>query len=199
MRRKLLPLVSLLAFGTLAACGTTNYADTDHVVPAPSAAQTLKPPPTKPLSATGATAATGATTPAVTIPTSGPLSTAPKLAAPTTPAPTKLVIKDLIVGTGAEAKDGDEVTVDYVGALYKGAKVFNAWGGTDQPFPFQLGVGDVIKGWDQGVVGMRVGGRRELIVPSALGYGAAGGGAAIPPNSALIFVIDLLKVTPASS
>jgi peptidylprolyl isomerase len=110
-----------------------------------------------------------------------------------------LVTKDLITGTGAVAADGDELTVDYVGALYKTGKVFDAsWlhgGPKGQPFPFQLGVHAVIPGWDEGLVGMRVGGRRELIIPAALAYGAQGSGSTIPPNSPLIFVVDLLAVS----
>jgi peptidylprolyl isomerase len=104
----------------------------------------------------------------------------------------------LITGTGAAAADGEELTVDYVGALYKTGKQFSAsWTGahTGQTFPFELGVGSVIPGWDQGLVGMRVGGRRELIIPASLAYGKAGGGSAIPPNSPLIFIVDLLAVS----
>jgi peptidylprolyl isomerase len=112
------------------------------------------------------------------------------------------VKKNIIVGTGTEAKAEDELTVDYVGALYKNGKIFDAsWshgGPKGQPFQFELGVGDVIPGWDKGIVGMRVGGRRELIIPASLGYGATGSGSTIPPNSALIFIVDLLAVSPAS-
>jgi peptidylprolyl isomerase len=200
MRYRLLPLLSLLAVGTLAACGSNN-ADTEHIIPAPSAAQTIKPPKTKPATAS-TTPTTGATTASVNVPSSGPLSVEPKITVPSTPAPKTLVTKDIIVGTGAEAKAKDEVTVDYVGELYKTGKVFDAsWshgGPKGQPFPFELGVGQVIKGWDQGVAGMRVGGRRELIIPASLGYGATGSGSTIPPDSPLIFIVDLLQVTPAS-
>ena len=193
MRSRLLPVASLLAAGTLAACGSTNYADTDHIIPAPSGAQTLKPPKTKPLT----TPSTAATTPTVTTPKSGPLSVEPTIKAlPSTPAPKTLVTKNLIVGTGTEAKTGDELTVNYVGALYKTGKVFDASWNRHETFQFQLG-GDVIAGWNQGIVGMRVGGRRELIIPSSLGYGTAGSGSAIPPNSPLIFIVDLLAVTPS--
>jgi peptidylprolyl isomerase len=136
---------------------------------------------------------TSATTTAKT-PTSGPLSTEPKVTPPSGPAPTKLVTKDLIVGTGAEAKAGDTVTVNYVGVLYKGGKEFNASWETKEPFTFALGKGQVIKGWDQGIVGMKVGGRRELIIPSSLAYGAAGSPPKIPANAPLVFVVDLLSV-----
>jgi peptidylprolyl isomerase len=191
MRSRLLPIASLLAVGTLAACGSTNYADTNHIIAAPSAAQTLKPPKTKPVT----TPSTAATSPTVATPKTGPLSTEPTITPPSTPAPKTLVTKDLIVGNGTEAKTGDELTVNYVGALYKTGKVFDASWNRHETFPFQLG-GDVIQGWNKGIVGMRVGGRRELIIPSSLGYGTAGSGSAIPPNSPLIFIVDLLAVTP---
>jgi peptidylprolyl isomerase len=137
------------------------------------------------------TPSTPASTPATT-PTSGPLSKEPTVRPPSGAAPSKLVVKDLIAGTGPEAKSGQTVTVNYVGILYKGGKEFDASWKRKEPFSFALGEGKVITGWDQGVVGMKVGGRRELIIPAPLGYGAQGSGSAIPPNAPLIFVIDLL-------
>jgi peptidylprolyl isomerase len=134
-----------------------------------------------------------ATTTAKT-PTSGPLSKEPKVTPPSGPAPAKLETKELIAGTGAEAKAGDTVTVNYVGVLYKGGKEFNASWETKEPFTFVLGKGQVIKGWDQGIPGMKVGGRRELIIPAALAYGAAGSPPKIPANAPLVFVVDLLSV-----
>jgi peptidylprolyl isomerase len=127
-----------------------------------------------------------------TTPTSGPLSTEPVVTPPTGPAPKTLVVKDLIVGTGPEAKAGQTVTVNYVGVLFKGGKEFDASWKRKEPFTFTLGNGSVIKGWDQGVVGMKVGGRRMLVIPSNLAYGPKGSGSSIPPNAALVFVIDLL-------
>jgi peptidylprolyl isomerase len=137
---------------------------------------------------------TASTTATAKTPTTGPLSKEPKVTVPTGAAPSKLETKDLITGTGAEAKDGDTVTVNYVGVLYKGGKEFDASWKRNEPFSFTLGKGQVIAGWDQGVAGMKVGGRRELIIPAALGYGAKGSGAAIPPNAPLVFVVDLLGV-----
>jgi FKBP-type peptidyl-prolyl cis-trans isomerase len=134
----------------------------------------------------------GQTQTTVTTPTSGPLATEPKITVPTGAAPSKLETKDLITGTGAEAKAGETITVNYVGALYKNGKVFDASWKRKEPFSFALGKGAVIPGWDKGIPGMKVGGRRELIIPSALAYGAAGSGSAIPPNSPLVFVVDLL-------
>jgi peptidylprolyl isomerase len=133
------------------------------------------------------------TTAAAKTPTSGPLSKEPHIATPSGPPPTKLVTKDLIKGTGAEAKTGSTVAVNYVGALYKTGKVFDASWKRNEPFSFTLGKGQVIPGWEQGVVGMKVGGRRELIIPSALGYGAKGSPPSIPPNETLIFIVDLLS------
>ncbi len=134
------------------------------------------------------------TSTAATTPTSGPLATEPKVTPPSGATPTKLVVKDLVVGTGPEAKAGDNVTVNYVGVLHKGGKEFDASWKRKEPFSFVLGKGQVIPGWDKGVAGMKVGGRRELIIPGPLAYGAQGSPPAIPPNAALVFVVDLLGV-----
>jgi FKBP-type peptidyl-prolyl cis-trans isomerase len=128
-----------------------------------------------------------------TTPTSGPLSTEPTITPPKGPAPKTLVTKEIITGTGTEAKAGDSVTVNYVGALYSNGKVFDASWKRNEPFTFTLGEGQVIKGWDEGVAGMRVGGRRELIIPAELAYGKPGRPPTIPPNSPLIFIVDLLS------
>lgn len=105
--------------------------------------------------------------------------------------PKELVTNDLEEGTGAEAKAGDEVTVQYVGVNYKSGKEFDASWDRGEPFTFALGSGMVIPGWEEGIEGMKVGGRRELIIPPELGYGAAGSPPAIPPNETLVFVVDL--------
>jgi len=125
-------------------------------------------------------------------PTSGPLSKEPKVTPPSGAAPSKLVVKDIITGTGPEAKAGQAVTVNYVGVLFRGGKEFDASWKRSEPFTFTLGKGAVISGWDQGVAGMKVGGRRELIIPAALAYGAKGSPPTIPPNAPLVFVVDLL-------
>jgi len=142
-----------------------------------------------------ATTGTTPTTTTVDTPTSGPLSREPKVSVPKGPAPKKLVVKNIIKGTGAVAADGDTLYVNYVGALYKTGKVFDAsWKDTPgKTFSFTLGQGQVIKGWDEGLVGMRAGGRRELIIPPALAYGNQKSGS-IPPDSTLIFIVDLVKV-----
>ena len=103
-------------------------------------------------------------------------------------------IKEIEEGTGADAKSGDKVTVQYVGVGYDSEEEFDSSWSRNEPFPFTLGAGEVIKGWDQGVEGMKVGGRRELIIPPNLAYGPAGSPPAIGPNETLIFVIDLLAV-----
>jgi peptidylprolyl isomerase len=120
--------------------------------------------------------------------------TKPTVTVPKGAPPKKLEIKDLEEGTGDEAKAGDEVTVQYGGVNYKNGKEFDASWDRGEPFAFQLGAGMVIPGWDQGVEGMKVGGRRELIIPPELAYGPEGSPPAIGPNETLIFVIDLLEV-----
>jgi peptidylprolyl isomerase len=115
----------------------------------------------------------------------------PEIEVPGGPPPKQLEKKDLVEGTGAAAKTGDYVTVQYVGVGYDSGEEFDAsWGGA--PFSFALGAGSVIPGWDKGVVGMKVGGRRELTIPPNLAYGPAGYPPAIGPSETLIFVIDLL-------
>jgi FKBP-type peptidyl-prolyl cis-trans isomerase len=111
-----------------------------------------------------------------------------------------LIKKDVKVGTGAEAKAGQTVSVHYTGWLYDAKAADNHGTQFDSsrtrgtPFKFPLGAGRVIKGWDQGVAGMKVGGQRTLIIPSKLGYGARGAGGSIPPNAVLIFDVELMGI-----
>ena len=105
----------------------------------------------------------------------------------------ELIIEDIKVGEGEEATSGKEVTVNYVGTLINNTK-FDSSYDRNEPFVFNLGAGEVIKGWDLGVKGMKVGGKRKLTIPADFGYGASGAGSLIPPNSTLIFEIELLKV-----
>lgn len=120
--------------------------------------------------------------------------TKPKVTVPEGPPPQQLQTNDLIEGDGAVAESGDEVTVHYVGVDYESGEEFDASWGRGEPFTFSLGAGMVIAGWDRGVEGMRVGGRRELIIPSELAYGEAGAPPSIGPDATLVFVVDLLEV-----
>lgn len=108
--------------------------------------------------------------------------------------PTDLEITDIVVGDGAEAKPGDQVVVHYVGVSFSTGEEFDASWNRNSPFTFPLGAGRVIAGWDQGVAGMKVGGRRKLVIPAKLGYGDRGAGAVIKPGETLIFVVDLLGI-----
>lgn len=108
--------------------------------------------------------------------------------------PGALVVNDIVVGKGPEAKTGDDVSMQYVGALYSDGTEFDASWDRGEPFNFKLGSGQVIQGWDEGIPGMKVGGRREIIIPPDLGYGATGQPPTIPPDATLIFIVDLLDV-----
>jgi peptidylprolyl isomerase len=120
--------------------------------------------------------------------------TKPVVAIPAGGTPTKLTIKDIVPGSGKAAKKGDTVNVQYVGSSWSTGAEFDASWGKGQPFSFTLGNGDVIKGWDEGVAGMKPGGRRLLIVPPDLGYGAQGQPPTIAANETLAFVVDLVDV-----
>ena len=162
-----------LAVG-LAACGSSSKAAGVELVPSGGSTQaavqtTPKPPPA--------------------------ISQKPVVTVPTGAAPTQLVTKDLVTGTGQTAKAGDTVTVNYVGVLYKTGKEFDSSWSRNQPFTTALTTGSVIPGWVQGIPGMKVGGRRELIIPASLAYGKTGSGTTIPPNSPLVFVVDLLSIS----
>tara|TARA_Y100001968_G_scaffold306638_1_gene323637 strand:- start:873 stop:1493 length:621 start_codon:yes stop_codon:yes gene_type:complete len=111
---------------------------------------------------------------------------------PTTLTASGLKITDLIAGKGLEASAGQKVTVNYRGRLENGKEFDSSYGRA--PFVFPLGAGQVIKGWDEGVAGMKVGGKRELVIPPDLGYGARGAGGVIPPNATLVFEVELLEV-----
>lgn len=110
------------------------------------------------------------------------------------PPPAELEITDLVVGDGDEARPGNTVSVHYVGVTFSGGEEFDASYSRGEPIAFRLGVGQVISGWDQGITGMKVGGRRELMIPSHLAYGKRGAGGVIGPDEALIFVCDLVSV-----
>lgn len=174
MTKRLLTMPAIVAAAVgLAACGSSSA---PGVIQAPSSGLTQEP------------VAAAPKVPA-------DLSKEPVIAKQTGPAPTKLVTKDLIVGTGATAAAGDTITVNYVGALYSNDKIFDASWNRHQTFTTTLSSGSVIPGWVQGIAGMKVGGRRELIIPPSLGYGKKGEPPTIPANSTLVFVVDLLSVS----
>ena len=177
-RRTIAAVAGLLLCGALAACGGSSTAS--GVALAPSSGPTAAPPTT--------------TAPATPLPPA--LSHKPVVVVPKGPPPKNLVVKDLITGTGPAATASSTVDVQYVGVLYNGGKQFDAsWNdGSGQPTSFSL-AGGVIPGWTQGLAGMRVGGRRELIIPPSLGYGAHGSPPKIPPNATLVFVVDLHGVS----
>jgi peptidylprolyl isomerase len=108
--------------------------------------------------------------------------------------PTELFVEDLIVGSGDEALPGQTVVVHYVGVGVTSGEEFDSSWNRNEPFSFPLGAGYVIKGWDEGVQGMRIGGRRRLVIPAHLGYGDRGAGGVIAPGETLIFVVDLLEL-----
>jgi len=118
----------------------------------------------------------------------------PEIEFPEGPPPSDLEIVDLSEGDGAEAGPGDTAVVHYVGVAYSTGEEFDASWNRGQAFEFPLGAGNVIAGWDRGVVGMKVGGRRRLVIPPDLGYGDRGAGAVIKPGETLIFVVDLVDV-----
>ena len=118
----------------------------------------------------------------------------PEVDFPQDPVPTELRIVDEIQGAGKEATPGATVSCHYVGVTYSGGEEFDASWNRGEPLDFTVGIGQVIQGWDQGLLGMKVGGRRRLEIPPHLGYGAQGAGSAIGPNETLIFVCDLVTV-----
>jgi peptidylprolyl isomerase len=118
----------------------------------------------------------------------------PSVTIPSGDAPSALVVADEVVGDGAEATNGSRVVVHYVGVAWSTGKEFDASWDRGSTFDFRLGGGEVIAGWDQGVAGMRVGGRRRLTIPASLGYGSRGAGGVIKGGETLVFVVDLVDV-----
>jgi peptidylprolyl isomerase len=175
--RRLLPALACAVL--LAACGGSSKQDETAATPTKTAKPT----------------ATATAAPVGKVKVTGALGAKPKIVITpinATP-PAKLKIKDLAKGHGKAAKAGETVTVQYDGVLYENGTEFDASWNRHQPFSFPLGAGQVIPGWDKGVVGMKVGGRRVLTIPPELGYGPQGSGP-IPPNATLVFVVDMLKI-----
>jgi len=159
---------------------STSAADQLSSTPTPSASASATPPPAAPKKC-------------AKIKPDPPAKGEPMVPQVTGKAPTKLVVHDLKKGHGAAAKSGDKLTVNYVGVSCSTGKAFDASYPRHQTFPFTLGQGQVIQGWDKGLVGMRAGGQRELVIPASLGYGPSGSGP-IKGNETLIFVVDLVKI-----
>ncbi|MGI8700215.1 MAG: FKBP-type peptidyl-prolyl cis-trans isomerase [Nocardioidaceae bacterium] len=118
----------------------------------------------------------------------------PEIDFPDSPPPSDLVLTDIVVGEGEEAATGRTVLAHYVGVAHSSGEEFDASYNRGEPLSFRLGVGQVIAGWDEGIAGMKVGGRRQLVIPPHLGYGDRGAGSAIAPGETLIFVVDLVDV-----
>ena len=185
MRKNVTALTGLLlAAFALAACGDEPSDSRDSAskpVPSPT------------------TTATETNPEAPSTPTEGgkvskDLDQKPEIPKPTGSPPTKLEALDIVKGKGAAAKEGDKVSVQYVGVAFSTGEEFDASWERNEPFEFTLGAGEVIPGWDEGVVGMKEGGRRQLTIPAELAYGAQGSPPAIGPNETLVFVIDLEKI-----
>jgi peptidylprolyl isomerase len=190
MRKNVTALTALLIVAalTLAACGSDksdsrdSAAEPSKPAQSPDTTVTESDPsqPSKPASPQGKV--------------SKDLKQKPEIPKPSGSPPTKLESEDIVEGKGKAAKDGDKVSVQYVGVAFSTGEEFDASWERGKPFDFTLGAGEVIPGWDQGVVGMKVGGRRQLTIPAELAYGAQGSPPAIGPNETLVFVIDLKKI-----
>jgi peptidylprolyl isomerase len=193
MRRLILPLLAAAAL-VGAGCGGDDDDTTTANIPSADAPAGTASTPAEPAEGTD-TDGDGATPTTETGETQDPsLAQKPEVEVPDGPAPKELVVEDLVEGTGPEAKAGDTLTVDYVGVLYENGKEFDASWDSGQPFTFELGAGNVIEGWDKGLEGMKVGGRRQLVIPANLAYGTEGAPPSIPPNAALVFVVDLKEI-----
>jgi peptidylprolyl isomerase len=179
MLRRNLTLLALVALLGLAACGDD---DEDNAGGTTTAADT-----------------SAEETPTETTPPEDALkdtSTKPVIPRPTGSPPRKLVIEDVVKGSGPAAKNGSTVVVHYVGVNFSNGFEFDASWDSGSPFPVQLGSGSVIEGWEKGLVGIQEGGRRKLTIPPELGYGAEGYPPDIPPNETLVFVVDAVAVEP---
>jgi peptidylprolyl isomerase len=185
-KRLLCTGVMVLLSGVLAACGSSKAPGVD-LAPGSGSTQAAV------TAATTTTSATSSSTSQIKPPPQ--LASKPVVKPPSGPPPKNLVSKDLITGTGKAASTGSTITVNYVGVLYKGGKEFDSSWKRNQTFSTALSSGNVIDGWVKGLAGMKVGGRRELIIPPNLGYGKTGSPPTIPANATLVFVVDLLSVS----
>jgi peptidylprolyl isomerase len=184
---------ALALAAAVAGCGSSQPV-ASGVQTAPSAGATAASSTAAASSSASSASASATSTTTSNTPLPAALKTKPKVTVPSGPPPKKLVVKDLIKGTGPAATANSTVNVQYVGETYKGGKQFDASWNDGSGQPVSLPLSGVIKGWQQGIPGMKVGGRRELIIPPSLGYGATAQ-SKIPANSTLVFVIDLHNVS----
>ena len=184
MRKIVTSLTALLLASPLAACGSSAEDSRDSGSSPPPAGETT-------------TEAQTAPEPSQA-PADGKISKnleeKPQIPKPSGSPSTTLKIEDIVEGDGKEAKKGDEVSMQYVGVAFSTGEEFDASWDRGEPFQFTLGNGDVIAGWDEGIVGMKEGGRRKLTIPAEQAYGAQGSPPAIGPNETLVFVVDLEKI-----
>lgn len=191
--RALTALAALIAALVVAGCGGSSGGSSTLTIGNENTADSalVKGTAEKTKTSTAATTTPTGTGEAKT-PTTGPLSEKPEIPKGRIHPPKKLVKINVLIGKGAEAKVGSTVAVNYVGGIWKTGAEFDSSWKRNEPFTFTLGKGEVIPGWEQGVVGMKVGGRAILVIPPELAYGSKGT-SGIPPNTELTFVIDLLK------
>jgi len=183
VRGRVIALLATVALG-VGACGEDEGGDAalEPAIPANTPTET-----------TPSTSTTGSPFRLASIKVSTDTSKKPTITKPSGDPPAELVKKDIVVGKGPAAKDGDNLSMHYLGALFDGEQFEASWD-VGKPFDFQLGAGNVIAGWDEGIKGMKAGGRRLLVIPPEKAYGAEGQGN-IPPDAPLIFVVDLLERT----
>lgn len=186
MRARVIALLSVAALG-IGACGDDEGGDAalEPAIPAQTPTET-----------TTTSETTGKPFDVASIEVSKDTSKKPTITKPSGDPPEKLVTKDIVTGQGPAVKSGDKLEMHYLGALFDGEQFESSWD-SGEPFPVTIGQGEVIPGWDQGIIGMKGGGRRLLVIPPDLAYGEAGSGSSIPPNSTLIFVVDVKKRTAA--
>jgi peptidylprolyl isomerase len=175
--RHVLTLIAVVAVFALAACGgDDDSSDSDGSGSADTATQETQ------------------TSPAQAEEELKDTSKRPVIPKPTGSPPRRLVKEDIVKGRGPGAKPGDVVVVNYVGMNFSNGQEFDASWNRGEPFPVQLGAGNVIPGWEKGLIGIKKGGRRKLTIPPELGYGTEGSPPAIPPNETLVFVIDVVSI-----
>jgi peptidylprolyl isomerase len=182
--KRLLPALAIAAALGATGCGDSkDEKEAGAPTSAPSAAATERPAPAEPV------------TEDTLADVSKDLKSEPQITKPDGTPPAELIAKDIVVGKGPKAKPGDTLSMQYTGVAFSTGTKFDAsWDRGAEPFTFKVGAGNVIPGWDQGIPGMRVGGRRELVIPAELAYGAQSPSPDIGPNETLIFVVDLEKI-----